>query len=360
MNKILIFRTGQLGDTLIAVPALRVLKRRFPDAQIDLLYDVHPEQKYVSAEAILSGSGLIDRFIPYPVASSGLRRFGAYLLTFWRLLSLRRGNYDCVVILTQSPRSEKQMARDQKYFRMLAGIGVSYLIPPSPRPMLMSNSKYEYVAVNEAEYLQQTLLEQLGIRHQKLEMLRLESTKLEVDKVKQWLADNTERGLEANLVGVALGSKMQSKIWPSERYGEVLIQLWERDGVWPIFLGGAADVAISQALSESIGIGTVACGAFNLRESLALLSQCRFFLGNDTGTMHLAVAAGIKCVGVFSARDVPGKWYPYGEGHIVLRKDVSCQGCMLEVCEEQAMRCLLEITSDEVLESCERALLQSN
>jgi heptosyltransferase III len=65
--------------------------------------------------------------------------------------------------------------------------------------------------------------------------------------------------------------------------------------------------------------------------------------------MHLAAMAGLPCVGLFSARDYPGLWEPYGEGHTILRKEISCAGCMLEICAEKANACLKLITVDEVM-----------
>ena len=72
---------------------------------------------------------------------------------------------------------------------------------------------------------------------------------------------------------------------------------------------------------------------------IAALERCAFYLGNDTGTMHMAVAAGIPCVAVFSSRDFPGNWYPYGNGHVVFRTPIKCEGCFLEKCIENEMRC---------------------
>ncbi len=74
--------------------------------------------------------------------------------------------------------------------------------------------------------------------------------------------------------------------------------------------------------------------------------------------MHLAVAAGIRCVAIFSARDWPGRWYPYGEGHRVFRADIDCEGCRLQTCTERGNACLRRIQADEVTAACEEILQQ--
>ena len=63
------------------------------------------------------------------------------------------------------------------------------------------------------------------------------------------------------------------------------------------------------------------------------MSKCQFFIGNDTGTIHMAAAAGLRCLGIYAAHDLPGLWSPYGQGHIVLRNDtLECAGCKLIEC----------------------------
>jgi ADP-heptose:LPS heptosyltransferase len=76
------------------------------------------------------------------------------------------------------------------------------------------------------------------------------------------------------------------------------------------------------------------------------LQRCLAYVGNDAGTMHLAGMVGIPCVGLFSARDYPGQWEPYGEGHVILRHETECAGCMRTVCPYDN-RCLDLISVDE-------------
>src|SRR5205085_2524024 len=104
------------------------------------------------------------------------------------------------------------------------------------------------------------------------------------------------------------------------------------------------------------GTGTSAAGLLDVRTAAAVLARCRLFVGNDTGTLHLAAAAGTPCVGVFAAQDWPGRWQPYGLGHTVLRRPVPCEGCRLTVCTREGMRCLREITVEDVLAACRATL----
>jgi ADP-heptose:LPS heptosyltransferase len=65
---------------------------------------------------------------------------------------------------------------------------------------------------------------------------------------------------------------------------------------------------------------------------------------------------GIPCVALFSARDHPGQWEPYGQGHTVLRHETDCAGCRLEVCSERGNECLRLISVEEACQAARRLL----
>ncbi|HKQ03899.1 MAG TPA: glycosyltransferase family 9 protein [Blastocatellia bacterium] len=165
----------------------------------------------------------------------------------------------------------------------------------------------------------------------------------------------SERGIpdSALAIGIAPGSKMPAKRWPLEHFIEVgrwILDNYQESRL--MILGGSEDHAQGQALQQALGERVVnLAGELSVLESAEALRRCRIYVGNDTGTMHLAAAAGIACVAIFSARDHPGRWDPYGSKHIVLRTEPACAGCLLEVCIEQNMRCLKEISAGRVIDA---------
>jgi ADP-heptose:LPS heptosyltransferase len=100
----------------------------------------------------------------------------------------------------------------------------------------------------------------------------------------------------------------------------------------------------------------VAAGALSLAAAIRAMGACAFHLGNDTGTMHMAASAGIRCVGVYASRNLPGLWFPYGSGHRVLRTPIDCENCQLFECIDRKMACILAITPSRVIEACEEIL----
>jgi len=147
------------------------------------------------------------------------------------------------------------------------------------------------------------------------------------------------------VIALAPGSKMQAKRWPLELYVELAKRLLEAyPGTHLLIIGGQEDCKIAEEIREKVGPRiTSFAGQLTVLESAEALRRCALYVGNDSGAMHLAAAMDTKCVAIFSARDHPGVWEPYGQGHIVLRKDVSCAGCFLSTCVKENMKCLTGI-----------------
>lgn len=348
-HRVLIFRTGQLGDTLAVVPAIRALREHWKEAETTLLYDRHVGKPYVISEAIFRGSGLIDDFMGYPVGDSPVRKAQALLAMAPLLFRLRRQRFDLVVHLEPELKTPMRLKRDRLFFR-LAGIKeqlwtLKYRRPRSPaRPLESLEHETDFFLRALREEGVETAVPGKG-------KMDLGLGPAEDQEVKTWRA---RYGLACDgyWFGVGPGSKMQSKRWPVERFREVIGRLVREQRLFPVYFGGPEDREVADQLIREMASGASACGELSVRGAARALQDCRFYLGNDTGTMHLAVAAGIPCVAVFSARDVPGKWYPYGEGHKVHRVAVDCEGCMLQTCIEQRNKCLTAISAEGVYASC--------
>jgi len=157
-------------------------------------------------------------------------------------------------------------------------------------------------------------------------------------------------------IGVGPASKMPAKRWELNRFAQVVRRLIEQFDVCPIVFGGPEDAKVAQDLLNSWGRGYNAAGELSVRGSASALGKCALFLGNDSGTMHLAAAAGTPCVAIFSSRDWPGAWYPYGVEQRVFRSEIECEGCYLVECVERQNECLRRISSDDVLSACTELL----
>lgn len=353
MTRILIFRTGQLGDTLVVLPVLHAIRQHYVGAEVYHLYDTHLGKTYLMSRALLEGSGLIDGFIRYSIGYSFAGKIRAAFEKLFLLSQLRRLKFDLVIHLEPEVKTVRQHQRDRLFFQ-LAGVqdqkccnDFREAVDREEGPMVEHESDFFLRALGG----QGVSVPKVGKGCMDLGLSDVEDSEL-----RTWLTSINQEQLPKRSIAVGVGSKMQSKLWPTDRYQSVLRQLIENHQVEPIFFGGPSDAPIADELIRELGVGLNACGELSLRGSARALQECLFYLGNDTGTMHLAVAAGLKCVAIFSARDVPGRWYPYGEGHVVHRVAVDCQGCMLYECHEEGRKCLTAITVDEVYASCVKLL----
>jgi ADP-heptose:LPS heptosyltransferase len=348
-ERILVFRIGQIGDTVAALPSLWALRQQFLEARILILNEVPAKETHLPPETVLPQTGLVDGFVKYPGGASVKHFF-----TAWRQIrQLRKQGFDTLVYLTPSGRTKKQRLRDQMFFRLcgikrfLATKGFAENLRPRLPDGTLATLPREADAL-----LERLKLDGLPVPAAGEGCMDLRITETERAKVNNWWRQNAgTQPLPNGWVAVCTGGKLTSKLWPWERYAEVVRLLMEKHGLFPVIIGGDEDREVGERLLSQWGIGLCAAGELSVRESAALIERAQFYLGNDTGVMHLAAAVGRPCVAIFSARDWPGIWEPYGSGHKVLRFDVPCSGCRLAVCDRE-LQCLRGIEVQQVYEAC--------
>ncbi len=353
-DSILVYRFGQIGDTVAAVPALWALRRQFPTARLVLLSEVPAKSTHLPPEAVLPAARLMDGFEKYPAGRSARN-----VLSAWQCFRrLRAQGFRTVVYLVPTQRTHKQRLRDLLFFRLagirrvLAAGGFTNENGREPDGSLMRQP-------HEADALLARLeRDGVDIPSPGKGCMDLSLAPQERARAQRWWDDHGRPPTPKGWVAICPGAKFPAKLWPLERYAEVGGRLLRDQGIFPVIVGGPEDRRAGSVLLERWGTGLCAAGDLSVRESAALMSEARLYLGNDTGVMHLAAAVGTPCVAVFSARDWPGKWEPYGPGHRVMRHEVPCAGCRLEVCDK-GLICLTNISADDVYRACLEVLART-
>jgi ADP-heptose:LPS heptosyltransferase len=153
------------------------------------------------------------------------------------------------------------------------------------------------------------------------------------------------------VIAASIGAKVDVKDWGDNNWSTLLERLglaFPNAGL--VMLGAVVERERSEVLLRHwSGAGLNLCGQLTVRESAAVLEQATLFIGHDSGPMHLAAAVDTPCVAIFSSRNLPGEWFPYGVRHRVLYHSIECQGCGLDMCQTHAKACILSITVNEVL-----------
>ncbi len=283
--RILITRLRYLGDVILTTPLILRLRERFPHARLEYLV----EEPYAAA---LRGCPHLD--------AVHLLAPGAGVGPSLRLLRRLRGRaFDWTIDLFGNPRSALVCALSGAHHRVGSQRG-------------LRSRLYGYRRGRPAG-------DPSAIRHHLDKAIPLVGEELPPARPQIWI-DSEERDTLRNRWpredprGVTLlhpGSKWAHKAWPRDRWPELGRRLSEA-GMGPLRVvrpPGEEGVTewICQRLPEAEPLPQM-----DLRSLLVYLSQVRFYIGNDGGILHAAVALGRPTVGLFGPTD-PQIWFPYAE-----------------------------------------------
>lgn len=357
VRKVLIYRMGSLGDTVVALPCFHLIARTFPRSERAMLTNFPANPKAPSSAAVLGDSGLVNRYLRYTV---GTRNPLELLRLAWQV---RRFRPDVMIYLSDI-RPYKNLYRDLFFFRWACGVKRIFGVPPKEE---LRQSYYLSTGVYNFEH------------HFDNATGMYES---EAPRLARWLADlgdahpedlanwdlrltDAERELpglgslkEQPLIVCGPGTKMQAKDWGQEKWRALLVRISPQYSKHALVMVGAredAEVA-DYAAQEWRGSKANLCGQLTPRETAAVLEHADLFLGPDSGPMHLAASLGVPCVIAFSARGLPGTWFPVGQQHQIIYHRTSCAGCRLNTCTAEGRRCLTSITVEEMAEAVAKVL----
>lgn len=281
MNRILVIRGGAIGDFILTLPAIKLLRDRFPKARLEILGYRHIAalaEKRFYADAVRS------------IESASLAKFFAKNSELPAGLVEYFGSFDLVLSYLYDPdRIFETNVRKCGEETFLAG------------PSKFDNS--EHAALQLAR---------------PLAALGLSLT----DPAARLFPSEVDRAAVMNLVGgefVVLhpGSGSETKNWPIENWRELGDVLLSRS-CRLVIVAGEADVERLEKL-KAAWKGKPVQFAENLPlPQLAALLEGSFFIGHDSGISHIAAAAGAHCLLLFGWTD-PAIWAPANEKVIVLR-----------------------------------------
>jgi ADP-heptose:LPS heptosyltransferase len=144
------------------------------------------------------------------------------------------------------------------------------------------------------------------------------------------------------------GARKVLKQWPPERYARLAERLHEERGWSIVVIGTSEDAAALEALRAAARAPL----RFVLQEPLlrvaALAARAEVFVGNDSGPMHVAAAAGAVVIGLFGPGS-PTQFAPVGPRASYLHHRLPCNPCDHIHCVEPATPCIRRITVEEVL-----------
>ena len=338
IKKILVRGPNWLGDAVMCEPALRGLRKLFPDAQIALL--VKP-----AVADLFTGHPALTRVLTYDSKGCHAGLFGKWALAE----QLRRQSFDLAVLF--------QNAFEAAFLTFLAGVPRRYGYATDGRSLLLSNP----VAVPDRHALTHQvryywdLLKPLGLTGDPPAPELVVSPEEEQAMAGRF----AQGGLTASdvVVGINPGSTYGgAKRWLPERYAEATERLCRtlresrNQQVGVVIFGAKGEERLGQDIAARLSSPSlVLSGATTIRELMAAVKRCAMLLTNDTGPMHIASAFQVPLVAIFGPTD----WRttsPFGSAHAIVRQPVDCAPCLLRECPIDH-RCMTRVTVDQVYDA---------
>ncbi|OGD10543.1 MAG: hypothetical protein A2Y86_02170 [Candidatus Aminicenantes bacterium RBG_13_62_12] len=284
---ILVFRLGGLGDLLVTLPSLALLREAHPGAEFTLVcresYGLLLKEAGLTESVVPADSSLLAGLYRDPAGKDpSLRRWLKSFATAWGWMSRESGAGLVRSLIESGARN------------------VRILDPP---PASTSIPNYEHFLRETAKGIGRPSLSTEKI--EELSRLRLPGT-----------ARGGMSSRSAPPVIIHPGSGGRDKCWPLERFLEIAGRL-SAEGLEGILVTGEAEERLEPRLeARPLPEGWSWLRRPVLSSLAEQLGRCRLYLGNDSGVTHLAAACGAPVLALFKKENAVS-WRPYGNVRVV-------------------------------------------
>ncbi len=345
VKNIIIFRTGNIGDAVCAIPSILAVKRNFPKARVTLLSSPGQIGLPGAKDIFIKEEYVNELIIYYKQDIKGIK--GKRKL----VRQLRKYKFDLFIELPQNMARFRDLVRNIIFAKLL---GVKYAFGfQIDNIKIFPHAQSIYASVpNEVDRLLGVLVKEgLGLGAPVNTLFVPEADKI---KIKEFISSLPND----KFVIIHPHAKRQTNLWPPERFAEVAQCILKDHNMLVLITGGAQDADRAQALKDIIGDRALNCaGNFNILQTAELLKYSRLLISNDTGVVHIAALLNIPVVGIYSSWQIRGRWYPYGKNHIVIRKEPACHTCFKDYCGH--LTCLKMISVDDVCKAVTQILAKT-
>lgn len=357
---IILFRLDALGDVVMTTPLFRELKHVFPKSHFTVVVQN-------AFRPLLLASPHIDEILTPPDVKAAwlprrARKLLSALLLYWKCL--RRRRFDIAI----SPRWDV----DEYLATMLC-----LLVNATQRVGYTEKASSMKRRLNRGFDAAFSICLPAGpVRHEvvrNLMVLEALGGTVQDSRLEVWL---TERDREAamrllatvplttKLIALGIGAKSAGRRWPLQRYAECFNLLAQQVAARPVVVCSAREREAAMGLANLLHCPPIILSGAPLREACAVLEHCDLFLGNDSGTAHLAAAVDCKTV-VISRHpqggnpghdNSPLRFGPYCKTARVLQPATGLEGCT-ESCQVLKPHCILAVSVDQAVAAARAMLL---
>ena len=338
---ILIVKLSAIGDVIHTLPSLAALRRLYPEANItwvveDASSDLISGHPYLD-KVIVSHRKEWVRDMKRGLVSKPIREIRAFID------DLRRQSYDLVIdfhgliksaaiVLLSS--GKRKLGYDS--MQELSGLFLNEKIPEDMRKHAVDRY-LDFLRYLGSDAKEPEFLIPIGEENNSRVEALLQRNK--IDK-------------KDSFVAVSPVALWDTKLWADEKFAALCDRVSEELKVSVVFTGserGKLEQIQSLMKTPSVNLG----GETTLRDLAYLYQRSALLITTDSVPMHIAAAVGTPVIALFGPTD-PLRTGPYGKGHLVIRRELSCSPCFLKKCN--SMKCMSDITVDEVFHTVKEKL----
>lgn len=340
-QKILVRAPNWIGDAVMATPSLTALRRFFETAEIVLL--AKP-----AVAALFEQHSDIDRVIVYedPGRHSGLSGL-------WRLSrEIKREQFDLAFLL--------QNALEAALLAFFAGIPKRIGYATDGRRLLLTRSMKKKIPTphrSDAYLALMGLVDDEG-----------ESPSAEEKRLPTLVVSSSERRAARDFLktlgvpddvlligfnpGAAYGT---AKRWLPEYFAALADQLVEQKKAQILIFGARSEIALAETIQKHMKHPAfILAGKTTVRQMMACIKECRLFISNDSGPMHVASALAVPQIALFGPTNV-GATFSAGPLDIVVQNKVDCAPCRHRHCPI-AHPCMTGLSVETVFNAADQQL----
>lgn len=333
-KQFLVVQTAFLGDVILTLPLVQILKKVYPDCDIDVV--IIP-----SVRNVLDNHPSIREAIVFDKRGRDNGIWG-----IWRVAKvLQKKKYNVAFVPHRSLRSAILV--------LLAGIEKRIGFDTSAGRILFHEQVHYDSSAHEVKR-NLALLAPLGIQWQETEFPSLFPSESDKVVVERLLSESAINHLKP-IIAIAPGTRWNTKRWLKERFAELLSKL-SHHGFSIALIGGTDDVTLCEEIVSLAGTPKVifSAGKLSILQSAELIKRCAVLVTNDSAPMHIAVAVRTPVVAIYGATVPEFGFAPYGERDIVVEtKELKCRPCSIHggnVCPIRTFDCMVNITANMVME----------
>ncbi len=345
--RILIVKLGSIGDIVHTLPALSMMRKALPYAEISWVVERQ-------AAEILRDNPLLDRLIEVVTKAPrrGLMSGETLRAPRQQLRRLRASAFD-IALDFQGLLKSASVAR-LSGARRVFGFSRGGLREPASRLLLSKTvpvSKQIHVIRKNLALAAGALGIPIGRHDSELDF------PIRVSPIHEHEADRATEGIRDYAL-LNPGGGWPTKLWSPERFGALADELWSHHGLQSIVTFGPGEAGLANEILNSSRSGQVRSVSVSLRGFYALAKRARLYVGGDTGPTHLAVAAKTPIVGLFG----PTEWWrngsPWKDDVCVERNDIDCRvDCHRRACSNWIC---MDIEVERVLHAATKRLERAN